>query len=311
MINMNRHVLLSESLSNLQGQDPAVPADIERLPGWAYAAMPSNLRRTVTDVARGRTGASEKASQLITALPELASMALPSRATREVSVLWGLSPPIGVLGAVVSTTIRLGRFCGVDVFEDNGTDLQHQNSLKCDRRPAHHAALRLDCLEVKQLRPESEVEGGTEDIPLCAICQVDFEVGEYAYAFRECKHAFHVKCLNQWLERGDSCPCCRCKLGVLKDADLVMLTHLGQLNHGHIRDAAAGHERLDLALPGVSEEEEGHATPETSNTASSAATASDRNAEWPRSSVAVQKEEQLRMPCVRVDEMAVPCGNEE
>eukprot|EP00286_Rhodomonas_abbreviata_P000743 CAMPEP_0181288386 /NCGR_PEP_ID=MMETSP1101-20121128/303_1 /TAXON_ID=46948 /ORGANISM="Rhodomonas abbreviata, Strain Caron Lab Isolate" /LENGTH=385 /DNA_ID=CAMNT_0023392501 /DNA_START=373 /DNA_END=1531 /DNA_ORIENTATION=- len=48
-----------------------------------------------------------------------------------------------------------------------------------------------------------------EDNLMCAVCQCDFEEGEYGLVFRRCKHAFHAKCLNTWLDRRHTCPCCR------------------------------------------------------------------------------------------------------
>jgi len=49
---------------------------------------------------------------------------------------------------------------------------------------------------------------------MCAICQVEFEEGQYGFVFKGCNHPFHVRCMSDWLERGDHCPCCRKKLKV-------------------------------------------------------------------------------------------------
>jgi len=334
MINMNRHVLLSESLQNLQGRDPAVPADLQGCPGWLYAAMPSNLRKTIDDVARKRIGTNDKPQQLLAAVPDLASMALPSRSSRDVSVLWGLSPPIGVLGCVVASTLRLGKLCGVDVFEERSTEEDSQELLRSARRPAHHASIRLDSLDITQItRNKDGDEQDSDDGPMCAICQIDFEADEFAYTFKQCKHAFHVKCLNKWLERGDSCPCCRCKLGVLKD-DAFMLAHLGQImEDDHVNQSHPSEHLLRMDLDLHSEETTfsewvehsqvveagliGHEP--TPSSAIPLPSTGDRGSGRFYSADRVQKEEldagrgssQLRMPCVRVDDMAVPCGSEE
>lgn len=80
------------------------------------------------------------------------------------------------------------------------------------------AAARLDSLELKMVKPPStKHEDGaadtqyneTNDGIMCAVCQCDFEEGEYGLVFRHCKHAFHAKCLNTWLDRRHTCPCCR------------------------------------------------------------------------------------------------------
>ena len=75
-------------------------------------------------------------------------------------------------------------------------------------------AARLDSLEVRMiLAPLTEAASQeAENAPACAICLTDFQRGEYAMVFKKCGHAFHCKCLNPWLERSSTCPCCRDKL---------------------------------------------------------------------------------------------------
>lgn len=42
----------------------------------------------------------------------------------------------------------------------------------------------------------------------CAICVEDYVVA-YRVRTLPCKHYFHVKCIDPWLERNASCPTCR------------------------------------------------------------------------------------------------------
>ena len=51
--------------------------------------------------------------------------------------------------------------------------------------------------------------GDAEGDVLCAICQCNFEEGEYGLIVKVCQHAFHAKCLSPWLDRSHTCPCCR------------------------------------------------------------------------------------------------------
>lgn len=46
----------------------------------------------------------------------------------------------------------------------------------------------------------------------CSICLSKFEDVEILRLLPKCKHAFHINCVDQWLERHSGCPLCRCKV---------------------------------------------------------------------------------------------------
>lgn len=51
-------------------------------------------------------------------------------------------------------------------------------------------------------------ERKTEEI--CSICLVEFEGEDAVSKLGRCGHVFHVKCIEQWLDRNQfSCPLCR------------------------------------------------------------------------------------------------------
>lgn len=43
----------------------------------------------------------------------------------------------------------------------------------------------------------------------CAICLSEFVEGEGIRVMGQCKHGFHVQCIQQWLSSHSSCPTCR------------------------------------------------------------------------------------------------------
>ncbi|KAK4767988.1 hypothetical protein SAY87_003129 [Trapa incisa] len=43
----------------------------------------------------------------------------------------------------------------------------------------------------------------------CAICLAEFSSGEEIRVLPQCGHAFHVACIDKWLESHSSCPSCR------------------------------------------------------------------------------------------------------
>ena len=65
----------------------------------------------------------------------------------------------------------------------------------------------------------------------CAVCLENFRAGERCRLLPNCKHSFHIQCIDSWLSKTAACPICR------RDASLVKI--------GSSRDAAAAvHELL-------------------------------------------------------------------
>lgn len=48
----------------------------------------------------------------------------------------------------------------------------------------------------------------------CAVCLSKFEDIEVLRLLPQCKHAFHIGCIDHWLENHSSCPLCRCRISV-------------------------------------------------------------------------------------------------
>lgn len=56
--------------------------------------------------------------------------------------------------------------------------------------------------------PSVEVRGGTTE---CAICKEEMGEGREACEL-PCRHLFHWACVLRWLEKRNTCPCCRHRL---------------------------------------------------------------------------------------------------
>ncbi|XP_023743100.1 E3 ubiquitin-protein ligase ATL42 [Lactuca sativa] len=61
----------------------------------------------------------------------------------------------------------------------------------------------------------SSLKGSKEGLE-CVVCLSKFEDSEVLRLLPKCRHAFHMNCIDQWLESHSSCPLCRYKF-VLSD----------------------------------------------------------------------------------------------
>ncbi|XP_014753834.1 RING-H2 finger protein ATL67-like [Brachypodium distachyon] len=57
--------------------------------------------------------------------------------------------------------------------------------------------------------PFSRAAAGANAEAACSICLCEYREGEMQRVMPECRHAFHLMCLDAWLRRSASCPVCR------------------------------------------------------------------------------------------------------
>lgn len=58
--------------------------------------------------------------------------------------------------------------------------------------------------------PKNKIQTNREmaEDDVCAICQTNFEVDDTVRTLPECRHQFHLACIDQWFERSSICPIC-------------------------------------------------------------------------------------------------------
>ncbi|KAG0497724.1 hypothetical protein HPP92_002415 [Vanilla planifolia] len=84
----------------------------------------------------------------------------------------------------------------------------------------------------------------------CAVCLAEFHAGELLRLLPACGHAFHIECVDMWLQSSANCPLCRA--AVVPD-----------FNHGVIDIAApARSEEIEVVVE-MFDEVSQDATPET------------------------------------------------
>ncbi len=52
------------------------------------------------------------------------------------------------------------------------------------------------------------------NVEQCAICLEDCESNIESVSLQNCKHTFHIHCINSWLTKKRSCPLCRSKVSL-------------------------------------------------------------------------------------------------
>ena len=103
--------------------------------------------------------------------------------------------------AIVTNLIGLYKFIVVWNLIINQQRIDLPEFYKRRRRMTYKDALKL------QLVPKS-LRGASHNC--CTICLSDFHKNEIVISCDEgCRNWFHKECLFEWLDRSESCPCCR------------------------------------------------------------------------------------------------------
>nr|XP_043610559.1 E3 ubiquitin-protein ligase ATL42-like [Erigeron canadensis] len=64
----------------------------------------------------------------------------------------------------------------------------------------------------------SSLKGSKEGLE-CVVCLSSFEDSEVLRLLPKCRHAFHMKCIDEWLESHSTCPLCRYKFNTSEIID--------------------------------------------------------------------------------------------
>ncbi|ERN15063.1 hypothetical protein AMTRI_Chr05g57670 [Amborella trichopoda] len=133
---------------------------------------------------------------------------------------------IGVLAIMFSLTFLLlmyAKFCqannGVELF--NPID---QTAVLGQTR-ARFSGIDKTLIESLPFFRFSTLKGAKQGLE-CAVCLSKFEDPEILRFLPKCKHAFHIDCVDRWLESHSSCPLCRHKV---QAEDLRVFTYSNSL----------------------------------------------------------------------------------
>ncbi|THG14122.1 E3 ubiquitin-protein ligase ATL42-like [Camellia sinensis] len=135
-----------------------------------------------------------------------------------------LAVVIGILAIMFSLTFMLlvyAKFCHRGASVHNN----HQNLDGFLRSGSRFSGIDKTVIESLPFFRFSSLRGSREGLE-CSVCLSKFEDIEVLRLLPKCKHAFHIGCVDQWLEKHSSCPLCRHKVSA---DDLALSTYSNSL----------------------------------------------------------------------------------
>ncbi|KAK3210659.1 hypothetical protein Dsin_015365 [Dipteronia sinensis] len=126
-----------------------------------------------------------------------------------------LAVVIGILCVMFSLTFFLliyAKFCHRGSSSAaNHTDNQQNPALI--RSNSRFSGIDKTVIESLPFFRFSSLKGSKQGLE-CAVCLSKFEDTEILRLLPKCRHAFHINCIDQWLEKHSSCPLCRHKVSI-------------------------------------------------------------------------------------------------
>ncbi|KAL2544936.1 E3 ubiquitin-protein ligase [Forsythia ovata] len=121
--------------------------------------------------------------------------------------------------------VAYAKFCHRPVSYYQSNDEQDPRVLLASR--SRFSGIDRSVIESLPFFRFSSLKGSKEGLE-CAVCLSRFEETEVLRLLPKCKHAFHMNCIDKWLENHSSCPICRYKFDV---GDLSSLTYTNSFRY--------------------------------------------------------------------------------
>ncbi|CAL0319301.1 unnamed protein product [Lupinus luteus] len=141
-------------------------------------------------------------------------------------------PEVAVIVAVLTTMFSLTfllllyiKHCN-NVSNHNNTTTSYYNSTATNSRGRKNSGIDRSVIESLPIFRFGSLMGQKHGLD-CAVCLNKFEPSEVLRLLPKCKHAFHVECVDTWLDAHSTCPLCRYRV----DPEDIFLLH-----HEHVID---------------------------------------------------------------------------
>ncbi|KAK2645602.1 hypothetical protein Ddye_020797 [Dipteronia dyeriana] len=124
-----------------------------------------------------------------------------------------LAVVIGILCVMFSLTFFLliyAKFCqrGSSLSSSAANHADNQQNPALIRSNSRFSGIDKTVIESLPFFRFSSLKGSKQGLE-CAVCLSKFEEIEILRLLPKCRHAFHINCIDQWLEKHSSCPLCR------------------------------------------------------------------------------------------------------
>ncbi|PON62260.1 Zinc finger transcription factor [Parasponia andersonii] len=142
--------------------------------------------------------------------------------TDETNFQPSLAVVIGILSVMFVITFFLlayAKFCHRTESAENLN--HHQNQTGLISSSNRFSGIDKSVIESLPFFRFSALKGSKEGLE-CAVCLSKFEDIEVLRLLPKCKHAFHINCIDYWLEKHSSCPLCRQRVS---SEDLNLITY--------------------------------------------------------------------------------------
>ncbi|KAG6633666.1 E3 ubiquitin-protein ligase Os04g0590900-like [Carya illinoinensis] len=143
---------------------------------------------------------------------------------------------IGVIGILASAFLLasyytiISKYCGRPYSTRRREDHDSNEELEDNRNPTLHEpwhtettgldeALIKSITVCKYKKGEGLVEGTD-----CSVCLSEFQEDESIRLLPKCSHAFHLPCIDKWLQSHSSCPLCRANIVLFSGKPLPLPT---------------------------------------------------------------------------------------
>ncbi|KAG8475123.1 hypothetical protein CXB51_031979 [Gossypium anomalum] len=116
---------------------------------------------------------------------------------------------LSFLGFIRNLILSLFNYLGLSDFLETDAVWPENPTRTTPLKPPVSALLIREILPVVKFE-ELAVVGGGDSPESCAVCLCEFEGKEEIRWLKNCKHVFHRKCLDRWMDHDQvTCPLCR------------------------------------------------------------------------------------------------------
>lgn len=93
----------------------------------------------------------------------------------------------------------------------NPDEMTYEQLLQLEEENGGKVATGLKKIEIARIpqitwRFKNDTSKGLDQ---CSVCMDNFKYGDKVKELKKCKHAYHTKCIDQWLESENKCPICK------------------------------------------------------------------------------------------------------